>query len=128
MTEISLKPKGHYILIELVTVKEVSKGGIILVDSAKEQKATQFAKVIGIGPTAFVGVDGCNPMSYPPGHENYTKQPHEIWGLSVGDTVFFNRYEGSDVNVANIKNYRVIPDTQLTLSVHGDFEITKADF
>lgn len=128
MTELTLKPKGHYILIELVTVKEVSKGGIILVDSTKEQKATQFATVLAIGPTAFIGVDGCDPMKYPPGHENYAKKPHQIWGIDVGDTVFLNRYEGSDVNVANIKNYRVIPDTQLTLGVYGDFELTKADF
>lgn len=128
MTEVTVKPTGHYILIELVQVKQVSKGGIILTDSTKEQKAAQFAKVLAIGPTAFIGVDGCNPLSYPPSHENYEKQPYEIWGLEIGCTVGMNRYEGSDVNVAGIKNYRVIPDTQLTHVVQGDFEITKADF
>lgn len=128
MSEVSVKPTGHYILIELIEVKQVSKGGIILTDAQREQKAAQFAKVLAIGPTAFIGVDGCDPMKYPPSHPNYNKQPYEIWGLEIGCTVGMNRYEGSDINVAGIKNYRVIPDTQLTHVVEGNFEITKADF
>lgn len=128
MSEVKVTPTGHYILIELIEVKQVSKGGIILTDAQREQKAAQFAKVLAIGPTAFIGVDGCDPLKYPPGHPNYTKQPYEIWGLEIGCTVGMNRYEGSDINVAGIKNYRVIPDTQLTHVVEGNFEITKADF
>lgn len=128
MSEVKVTPTGHYILIELIEVKQLSKGGIIIPDVNKEQKAAQFAKVLAIGPTAFIGVDGCDPMKYPTGHPNYTKQPYEIWGLSIGCIAGMNRYEGSDINVAGIKNYRVIPDTQLTHVVEGNFEITKADF
>lgn len=126
--ELELTPKGHYLLIELVTVKNVSKGGIILSDVSKEQKATQFARVLGIGPTAFIGVEGCDPRTWPTGHPNSSKTPHQIWGIDIGDTVFLNRYEGSDVVIAGIKNLRVIPDTQVTLGVTGNFEVTKADF
>jgi hypothetical protein len=128
MTEVTVKPFGHYVLIELVEVKQVSKGGIILTDATKEQKAAQFAKVLAIGPTAFIGVDGCDPRKWPTTHPFSEMQPHQIWGIEIGSTVGLKRYEGSDVNVAGIKNYRVIPDTELTHGVEGSFEITKADF
>lgn len=128
MSEITVRPNGHYVLVELVEVKQVSKGGIILTDAKKEQKAQQFARVVAIGPTAFIGVEGCDPRSWPTGHQNSKKEPYQIWGIDIGSTVFYNRYEGSDVNLVGIKNYRVMPDTQLTLCIDGDLEITKADF
>ena len=126
--ELTIKPSGHYVLIELVEVKPVSRGGIILTDVKREQKATQCAVVKAVGPTAFIGVDGCNPMSYPPGHENYNKLPYQIWGIEIGCTVGLNRYEGSDVNLVGVKNLRLIPDTQLTHTIQGEFTIDKADF
>jgi co-chaperonin GroES (HSP10) len=126
--ELTIKPNGHYVLIELIEVKQVSRGGILLTDVKREQKATQCAIVKAIGPTAFIGVDGCNPMSYPPCHDNYTKTPAEIWGISVGDTVGLNRYEGADVNIAGVKNLRLIPDVQLTHIIQGEFDIDKSDF
>ncbi len=125
---IDIKPTGHYILIELVEVKPVSKGGIILTSVQKEQKATQFAKVLAIGPTAFIGVEGCDPRSYSNEHPNSKKDPHQIWGLEVGNIVGFARYEGQDIVASGVKNLRVIPDTQLTYIVNGDIEVTKADF
>jgi hypothetical protein len=124
---LNITPKGHYILIELIEVQQKSKGGIILTDAGKEQKAVQFAKVLKIGPTAFMGIDGCDPTKYAPSHPRYTMEPYQIWGISIGETVGMNRYEGSDVNVAGIKNYRVIPDTQLTHGVEGEIEISKTD-
>lgn len=125
---VTVKPTGHYVLIELVEVKQVSKGGIILHDVQREQKAAQFAKVLAVGPTAFIGVDGCDPRSWPTSHPNSAKEPYQLWGLEIGCTVGMNRYEGSDINIAGIKNYRIIPDTQLTHVVEGDIELTKADF
>lgn len=125
---VTVKPTGHYVLIELVKVSEKSKGGIIIPSVEREQKAAQFAKVLAVGPTAFIGVDGCDPRSWPTGHPNSTKEPYQLWGLEIGCTVGMNRYEGSDVNIAGIENYRIIPDTQLTHVVEGDIELTKADF
>ena len=125
---INIKPTGHYVLIELIEVKPVSAGGIILTSVQKEQKATQFAKVLAIGPTAFIGVEGCDPRTYANDHPNSKKDPHQIWGLEIGDIVGFARYEGQDILASGVERLRVIPDTQLTYTVTGEIEITKADF
>jgi len=125
---INIKPTGHYVLIELIEVKPVSAGGIILTSVQKEQKATQFAKVLAIGPTAFIGVEGCDPRTYANDHPNSKKDPHQIWGLEIGAIVGFARYEGQDIVASGVERLRVIPDTQLTYTVTGEIEITKADF
>jgi len=125
---INIKPTGHYVLIELIEVKPVSAGGIILTSVQKEQKATQFAKVLAIGPTAFIGVEGCDPRTYSNDHPNSKKDPHQIWGIGIGDIVGFARYEGQDILASGVERLRVIPDTQLTYTVTGEIEITKADF
>lgn len=128
MTEINVRPNGHYLLVELVHINNMTKSGIYLGDTTREQAGAKHAKVLAVGPTAFMGVDGCNPMDYPTGDPRYKMKPHQIWGIEIGDTIIFNRYEGVDVSIPSLKNQRLMPDTVLVGAVQGDFEITKADF
>ena len=125
---IAIKPKGHYVLIELMEVKNVSTGGIVLGDTKRESAAIQFGVIKAFGPTAFVGVAGCDPKDYPPGDPRYNMEPHQLWGVEIGDRVEFKRYEGTDTSLKSAGSLRYVPDTTLIGGVAGNFEITKADF
>lgn len=108
-----LKPLGFYVLIEMVEVKDVSEGGIILGDVSREQDAADIGYVREIGPTAFHGYAGCIPSEYPPSAPQYNMQPHEIWGINVGDKVEYRRYEGKVTGQKDFKNFRYIPDSAI---------------
>jgi len=128
MTDISVEPLGHYILVEPMKVKNETESGIYLGDNQREQSACEFGVVKAFGPTCFVGVQGCDPGDYPTGHPYHKMAPHQIWGLEIGDRVEYRRYEGKNTGIKNIGDLRYIPDMQIIGKVTGEFEITKADF
>lgn len=99
-------PVGHYILVEIPEVEELSKGGIVLPASmvAKQEKAQEQGKVIAIGPCAYVGWAGCDKEDTP---------AHSQWGIEVDDYVEFRKYEGKDSVIEGYENYRYIPDTHI---------------
>jgi len=126
--KITISPNGHYVLIEALEVKSVSEGGIILGDVAREQMACEFGIIKEFGPTAFVGISGCNPAEYPPGDDRYNMQPYQLWGLNVGDQVEYQRLEGKATGVKNIGNLRYIPDVKIIEKVKGAISIDKSRF
>lgn len=128
MTDISVNPLGHYVLVESMKVSDKSEAGIYLGDNQREQSACEFGVIKAIGPTAFLGVDGCDPEQYPTGSPQYSMKPHQIWGLDIGDRVEYRRYEGKNTGIKDVGDLRYIPDMQIIGKVSGDFEITKADF
>lgn len=125
---VTIRPTGHKLLIQPVKVKNVSNGGIILGDTEKEDKAIGLGKVIAIGPTAFVGVAGCNPNDYATNDSRFKMEPHELWGVKVGDVIIYNRYEGFHPDVPAYKAFKVIPDISVSGVAEGDFEVLKTDF
>lgn len=94
-----IQPLGHRVLVELDTVEETTKGGIILkVDVKREQKGMEVGTVKALGPNAFDIHGGA-------------KQ----WGIKEGDRVYFPRYEGKYVSPSptdpdNHSGYRIIED------------------
>ena len=108
-----IKPLGLYVLVEMDTVEDKSSGGILLGDVKREQGACDVGTVIAIGNTAFRGFPGCNPSDYPPSHAFYTLEPHQIWGVEVGDKVEYRSFEGKLSGVKGVKKTRYIPDTQI---------------
>jgi len=74
-----LKPLGDRVVIKNLEAEETTKGGIVLVNSAKEKP--QMAEVIAVGPGGMV--DG-----------------KEIkMEVSVGDKVVFSKYAGTTINM-----------------------------
>jgi chaperonin GroES len=73
------RPLGARVLIAINNVEEVSSGGIILPDVAKEEKAEGV--VMGIGA--------------------------EVNELEVGDRVIFGKYSGDELELSS-KKYRVV--------------------
>ncbi len=75
-----LKPLGDRIIVKPTAAEEVTKGGIVLPDTAKEKP--REGEVIAVGPGKV--------------QDNGTKVPMEI---KVGDKVIYSRYGGTEVKV-----------------------------
>ena len=83
MTE-KLEPLGDRVIIKPLETEEVSKGGIILPDTAKEKP--QEGEIIAVGP-GKVKDDG-------------TRIPMEV---KVGDKVMFAKYAGTEIKLGEEK-------------------------
>jgi len=79
MTE-KLEPLGDRVIVRPIVTQEVSKGGIILPDTAKEKP--QEGEIIAVGP-GKIKDDG-------------TRIPIEV---KVGDRVIFAKYAGTEVKI-----------------------------
>ncbi len=75
-----LRPLNDRILVKRVEEKEVTKGGIIIPDTAKEKPAE--GKVVAIG-NGKLGEDG-------------KRIPLEI---KKGDRILFGKYGGAEINI-----------------------------
>ena len=106
------KPCGYYILVEMDKISaEIEEGALkgFALDS-KEIKREQGGHAIGtikaFGPTCFLGFEGC-------------ESPAD-WGVSLGDRVEFNRYDGKECLEQGFENYRLIPDSNIVAILEGD--------
>ena len=79
-----LKPLQDRVIVNQSEAEEKTKSGILLPDTAKE-KPTK-GKVIAVGP----------------GKLDDKGRPMEI-GLRVGDTVYYGKYSGTDVEINSEK-------------------------
>jgi len=81
---ISLKPLGNRVVIEPLESEEVTAGGIVLPETAKEKP--QKGKVISVGPG-----DRDDDGKYIP------------MDVKAGDTVLFAKYAGTEIKVEGKK-------------------------
>ena len=77
---ISLKPLGSRVVVEPVEQEEVTAGGIVLPETAKEKP--QKGKVLSIGPGER--------------DDNGERIPMDV---SEGDTVLYAKYAGTEIKV-----------------------------
>lgn len=75
----TIKPLGDRIVVKVIEVEEVTKGGIVLPGTAKEKP--QQGKVVAVGTGEYI--DG-------------KKVELEV---KVGDKVLFSKYAGTEVKV-----------------------------
>ena len=94
-----IKPLGDKILVELLEAEEKTKGGIILPDTAKEEKSE--GKVISVGPGKVL--------------ESGKVQPLEI---KKGDKVIFGKYTGDEI-VIDGKKFKILKESEV-LAVFED--------
>ena len=84
------KPLGNRILIKAVEeAEDVTKGGLIIPDSAKEKP--QKAEILAIGPGKL--------------NEDGTRQPMEV---EVGQQVLYAKYAGTEVDTDDDAELMVI--------------------
>jgi len=93
-----IKPLGERVLVELVKEEEVSKGGIIIPDSAKEKP--QEGKVIAIGTGKL--------------DENGKVIPFNV---KKGDLVLMPKYGGTEVKIDG-NEYQIVREDDI-LAVIG---------
>lgn len=110
MIESAVKPLGHYVLIEMENVDNISSGGIIKAthtEHMREQNAADVGTVIAFGPLAYTGYTAC--------------ESPEDWGIEIGDRVEYERYEGKgsrfdlegDEPPGSELRLRYIPDSKI---------------
>lgn len=87
-----IRPLGDRVLVEPVDVKEVTKGGIIIPDAAKEKPME--GKVVAIGKKR---------------DDDGKEIPFDV---KVGDKVLLPKYGGSEVKI-NDKTYQLVREEDL---------------
>lgn len=101
-----IKPTGFFLTVEVEAKSKKFEGSMIEM-APDEQKREHGGRDIGVvlefGPIAFQGFANC-------------KGP-EDWGVKVGDTVEFERYDGKIPRSAEtnpeLKNIRVLTDSDI---------------
>jgi chaperonin GroES len=87
-----IRPLGDRVLVEPTDVKEMTKGGIIIPDNAKEKPME--GKVIAVG-------------------KKRDKDGKEIkFDVKVGDSVLLPKYGGTEVKL-NTKTYQLVREEDL---------------
>jgi len=93
MAKVKVKPLDDRILVEQGEAEEVTPGGIVLPDAAKEKP--QRGKVIAVGPGRLLDSGERGKPS-----------------VKVGDEVFYGKYAGSDVEVDGNK-YVILKESDI---------------
>ena len=88
-----IKPLGDKILVEVLEAEEKTKGGIILPDTAKEEKSE--GKVVSVGPGKVL--------------ESGKIQPLEV---KAGDKVIFGKYAGDEILIDG-KKHKIIKENEV---------------
>mgnify|MGYP003326899634 CR=1 FL=1 len=83
VTKVNLQPLGERIVIKPMEQEQTTKGGIFLPDTAKEKP--QEGKIVAAGPGRLTDDGNRVPME-----------------LSVGDTVVYSKYAGTEYKVGAI--------------------------
>ncbi len=88
-----IKPLGDKVLIEVLEAEEKSRGGIILPDTAKEEKSE--GKVVAVGPGKTL--------------ESGKVQSPEV---KRGDRVIFGKYAGDEILIEG-KKHKIIKEEEV---------------
>ncbi|MCB9799230.1 MAG: co-chaperone GroES [Candidatus Omnitrophica bacterium] len=94
-----VKPLGDKLLVQVLESEEKTKGGIILPDSAKEEKTE--GKVVSVGPGKTL--------------ESGKVQPLEV---KKGDKVIFGKYSGDELLIDG-KKHKILKESEV-LAVFED--------
>ncbi len=97
MTKINLRPLDDRIVVEPVEAEEVTAGGIVLPDSAKEKPQRGTVLAVGAGKLLDDGKRG------------------EL-SVAVGDEVIYGKYAGSDIEVDG-REVKILRETDVLAKV-----------
>ncbi len=89
----SLKPLGNRVVVEPIEQEDITSGGIVLPETAKEKP--QKGKVLSIGPGDR--------------DEDGKRIPMDV---SVGDTVLYAKYGGTEIKIDG-KKLLILRETDL---------------
>ncbi|MBN2563838.1 MAG: co-chaperone GroES [Phycisphaerae bacterium] len=93
MAKLKIKPLDDRLVVEQHEAEEMTSGGIVLPEQAKE-KPTR-GTVLAVGPGKLLDTGNRGPLS-----------------VKVGDEVFYGKYSGTDVEIGN-KKYTVLRESDV---------------
>lgn len=88
-----IRPLGERVLVKPLPIEEVTKGGIVLPDTAKEKP--QEGEVVAVGPGRLL--------------DNGKRVAID---LKVGDKVLYSKYAGNEVKLDDVE-YLIMRDTDI---------------
>ncbi len=95
-----LKPLSDRLVVEPISVDEITKAGIILPDTIDKEKPEK-GKVIAVGPGKMFDNGQVHPLS-----------------LKVGDIVLFKKYSPDEVKVDD-KEYLILSESDILAIVEA---------
>ncbi len=95
-----IKPLGDKVLVEVLEAEEKSRGGIILPDTAKEEKTEGKVIAVGVGKVL----------------ESGKVQPPEV---KQGDRVIFGKYAGDEILIDG-KKHKVLKESEILAVFEGE--------
>lgn len=90
---LNLRPLGDRVIVKPLPQEEVTKGGVILPDTAKEKPMQ--GEVIAVGTGKIL--------------ENGTKVPMEV---KAGDRVLYGKYSGTEVKIEG-DEYLIVKESEI---------------
>ena len=93
MAKVSLRPLDDRVVVQPLEAEEMTSGGIVLPDSAKEKP--QRGKVVAVGPGRMLDNGNRGQLS-----------------IVIGDEVIYGRYGGSDVEVEG-QDYKILRESDI---------------
>ena len=97
MPKLKLRPLDDRVVVQPLEAEEMTAGGIVLPDAAKEKP--QRGKVLAAGPGKLLDSGNRGELS-----------------VSKGDTVIYGRYGGSDVEVDG-QEMKILRETDILAKV-----------
>src|SRR3954468_11113048 len=105
-SRMDLQPLGDRLIVEVLEEEEVTVGGIVLPDTAKEKP--QRGKVLAVGPGAR--------------DENGQHVPMDV---AEGDEVIFSKYGGTEIKLG-ADEVLILRESDVLAKVVGDRELAGA--
>ncbi len=93
MAKVNLRPLDDRVVVKPLEAEEVTAGGIVLPDSAREKP--QRGKVVAVGPGKLLDSGNRGQLS-----------------VAVGDEVIFGKYGGSEVEVDGV-DYKILRESDI---------------
>ena len=97
MAKVKLRPLDDRVVVQPLDAEEVTAGGIVLPDAAREKP--QRGKVVAVGAGKLLDSGARGELS-----------------VSVGDEVIFGKYGGSEVEV-NGEEYKILRESDILAKV-----------
>jgi chaperonin GroES len=99
MSKINLKPLDDRVVVEPLEAEEITAGGIVLPDSAKEKP--QRGTILATGPGKLLDSGERGELS-----------------VAVGDEVIYGKYAGSDIEVDG-RELKILRESDVLAKVVG---------
>ncbi|MDA7949858.1 MAG: co-chaperone GroES [Pirellulaceae bacterium] len=97
MSNVNIRPLDDRVVVEPATAEEITAGGIVLPDTAKEKP--QRGTVVAVGPGRLLDSGQRGALS-----------------VTVGDEVIYGKYGGTDIEV-NGQDVKVLRESDILAKV-----------